>query len=146
MAEKKDNWRLKLAIIIVIISVVMFVVVLNIQSFLVLEKQEIPVKVIIGNTNAFNVTKNEKVLNLGIVKKGSFSSRNLSIINENNFTSIFDFSAKGNISEVLLLNMGSIVLNAKEKKEIVFRTKTIEDEEFGKYSGVIIIEVRKFPD
>ena len=146
MAEKKDNWRLKLAIIIVIISIVMFIVALNIKSFLILEKQEIPVKVVIGDKDAFNITKNEKVLNLGIIKQGSFSSRNLSIINENNFTSIFDFSSKGNISELLLLDMGSIVLEAKEKRDVVFRTKTIENEEFGEYSGVIIIEVRKLPD
>ncbi len=146
MAEKKDNWRLKLAAIIVLVSIVMFIFALNIQSFFVLEKQEIPVKVIIGNKSAFNITKDEKTLNLGVVKKGDFSSRNLSITNENNFTSIFDFDVKGNISEILLLNMGSVVLDAKEKKDIVFRTKAIEDEEFGEYSGILIVKVRKFPD
>jgi len=146
VAEKKDNWRLKLAAIIVLVSIVMFIFALNIQSFFVLEKQEIPVKVIIGNKSAFNITKDEKTLNLGVVKKGDFSSRNLSITNENNFTSIFDFDVKGNISEILLLNMGSVVLDAKEKKDIVFRTKAIEDEEFGEYSGILIVKVRKFPD
>jgi len=143
--EKKDNWRFKLTIIILLVSIVLFIFALNIQSFLILEKQEIPIQVIIASSTSFNISKNETILNLGTIRKGTFASRNLTITNNNNFTSIFDFDVKGNISEILIFDMGSVILEPKEKKEMIFKTKVIENEEFGEYSGVVIVEVRKFP-
>ena len=141
--KKKINWMLFAAIIILIISFILFLIALNLGSILIIQKQEIPVIVRISDYNAFNISKNDVILNLGTVKKGNAAGpRNINIENSRDFPTIVEVDVKGDIAPLLVFDK-VIYLKANENKEIPISTKFIEDEEFGDYSGVLIITFKK---
>jgi hypothetical protein len=146
--EKKENkkvdWILIVAIIIVLISVFLFVFSLNLDNFVSLQVEKIPVIVIISNHSGINISEDRNILNLGNVKKNDFVSRNLIISSNYNFSTLFEFEVEGNISD-LLIYYEKIIFEPFEDKNITFQTKIIQDEEFGEYSGVITVRIKKVP-
>ncbi len=141
----KLNWKLFAAVIILIISFILFLIAINLNSILIIQKQEIPVVVKISDYNAWNISKNETTLNLGSVKKGnSAGPRYIEVKNPRDFPTIIEISVKGDIAPLLVFDK-VIYLKANEDKEIPISTKFIEDEELGTYSGVITITFKKDP-
>jgi hypothetical protein len=140
--NKKLDWILIATIVIVLFSVFLFVFVLNLNNFLSLEIKKISIAVDISNYSALNLEKNQTVLHLGSVKKGASGIRKVAINNDYNFTTVFEFEVKGNITD-LLVYPKQVLFEPLEDKEVTFRTKIIEDEEFGEYSGIIIVRIKK---
>ena len=146
MQKRKNeiNWMLYVAIFILILSLIIFIIALNIDSIISLQKKEIPITVIISNYSAFNISKNQTDLNLGIIKENTFGERNLSISNDYPFKTIFEFKIKGSIAPLMIFEP-VIILEPMEDREITFRTKVIENESFGQYSGIILVKIKKLP-
>ena len=143
--KSKLNFKFTIAIVIILMSIIFFLVALNLDSFLILQKQEIPVSVRISNYTAINITKDSDILSLGTVKKGtSAGPRNISIENSRNFPTIVEIEIKGDIAPLLIFDK-VIYLEAKENREFSISTKFIEDEKFGDYSGILIIKFKKNP-
>jgi len=140
--NKKNNLMLFVAVFLLAISLIAFFIALNLDSIISLQKQEIPVNVIISNYSAWNISKNQSDLNLGIINKGSAGVRSINISNDYKFKTVVETEIKGNITPLMIYEP-VIILEPMEDREIVFRTKTIENEEFGEYSGIIIIRLKK---
>jgi hypothetical protein len=147
MSRKRKNkidFTFLVAAIILVISLVLFLIALNINYFLILDKVEFPVKVKIDNYNAFNITENDPSINLGSVSKGSGAGpRNIDMSNDYAFPTQLILDCKGEICDLLVFDR-SIVLNAQENAKIPIQTKIIEDEEYGLYEGIIVIKIRKY--
>jgi len=142
---KKENANNKLfifAIVIVLLSITGFVISLTMNAFAVLHEEGIPIAVRIDNYTAYNISKNQKVLHLGTIKTESFGERNLSISNSYDFKTSYEFDITGDI-EPLMIYPRVVVLEPMETREVVFRTKVIEYEDFGTYSGIIHVKVRR---
>jgi len=145
MEKEKRNNKLMLfvAIFLLLISLIAFLISWNIDSITSLQKQEIPVSVIISNYSAYNISKNQTDLNLGILKTGVFGERNLSISNDYSFKSVFEFEIRGDIAP-LMVYPSVVILEPNEDRDVIFRTKVIGNESFGQYSGVIFVKIKKF--
>jgi hypothetical protein len=141
--KKEINWMLYVAGFIFLLSLVTFIIALNLGSIVSLQKQEIPITVIISNYSAWNISQNQSDLNLGTVNIGSAGVRAMNISNDYEFKTVFEFEIKGNITPLLIFDP-VIILEPMEDREVIFRTKVIENEEFGQYSGIIFIKVKKW--
>jgi len=142
--NKKLNWMLVAAIVIVLISVFAFAFALNLNNFLSLQIQKIPIIVKVTNQSGLILEKDQQIFHLGAVSEGNAGSRDLSISNDYNFTTVFEFEVEGNITD-LLVYPKQVLFEPLEDKDIIFRTKFIEDEEMGVYSGIITVRIKKVP-
>ena len=140
--ENKEKWMLSASIIILGMSVVFFVVSLNLDSLLTLQKQEVPVVVVIGNYTGFNLTKGETTLNLGTVANGSFASRSIEVASDYDFPTTMQIQVIGDISHLLVFS-DIIYFDPYEEKEIPIRTKIITNEEQGRYTGTLIVKFKR---
>ncbi len=142
--NKKLDWMLVVAIVIVLISVFAFIFALNLDNFISLQIKKIPIEVKIANYSAINLEKNQQILHLGAVSKGTGGVRDLSINNDYDFNTIFEFEVEGNITD-LLVYPKQVLFEPLEDKDITFKTKIIGDEEIGMYSGIIIVRIKRAP-
>lgn len=145
MAKKSNNisWLLVFSIFILIVSFTAFLIALNLNDIVTLQKSEIPVIVIVSNHSAYNISKNQTDLNLGTVKIGTAGMRNLSLNNDYSFKTIFEFEIIGDISPLMIFQP-VVIFEPNENKNLVFKTKIIENESFGEYSGTLFVRVKKF--
>ena len=143
--KNKINLTLVIAIIIFLISLVFFIVALNFNSLLILQKQEIPLAVRISNYTAINITKDSDILHLRTARKNTAAGpRTINIDNSRDFPTIVEIDVKGDIAPLLIFDK-TLYLKANENREISISTKFIQDEEFGEYSGILIITFKKAP-
>ena len=141
--ESNSNKSLYIAILVLGLSLVAFAISLNLESLATLQESEVPISVIISDYQSINISKNQSDLNLGRVRKGGFGERSLDVSSDYPFQTVFEFEATGDIAHLLVFD--SVVLfEPMEDKSITFRTKVIENESFGSYSGVIHVKVKKF--
>jgi len=145
--EKKENNSNKLmlfvAISLLVVSLIAFIISLNMDSITSLEKKEIPITIKIDNRTALNMSKNESILNLGSVAVSNYASRNLTISNDYSFKTVFEFDIIGDIAPLMIFQP-VIIFEPNEKKDLLFRTKIITNESFGEYSGTLLIRIKKF--
>ena len=139
MANLK-NLKNKIIVLLFIISLLVFLFTLYINSLLVLEKKEIPVFLKVGEVAAFNLSATE--LSFGTITPGSNVRRNITIKNEYDFPVEFKFQAKGNAKKFLLFEK-KFILKTGEEKSIEIKTIIPKNEEYGDYSGKIIIFIKK---
>jgi hypothetical protein len=145
MAKKrkdKSNVKILISVFILLISFIFFLIALNMNSILILQKQEIPVSVRVSDYAAWNISKNESMLNLGIIKRGTSAERNIQISNNYTFPVIVAISVKGDITPLLIFDR-IIYMEPRENKDISISTKVIEGEEFGNYTGMLIVTLKK---
>lgn len=130
----------KLIILMFVISVVMFLFVLYINSALVLKKEEIIATLMIGDRVGFDI--NKTALTFGMIASGTNSKRDLIVENNYSFPIEVQFSVKGNIKEFLVFEE-VIYLESGENKTISINTITATNEEYGNYSGKMIIITKR---
>jgi len=127
-----------------LLAFTVFLIAINRNNIFVLQKNQIPIQLRIGNYTAWNISKKDNILNLGTVKADSFSKRNLDITNTYPFPTKFEFNVKGNISE-LIIYPEVVYLDAWENKSIPFITDVIKnDTKQGLYEGIIEVTVKRF--
>src|SRR3989344_3333689 len=139
MANPK-NLKNKIIVLLFIISILVFLFTLYINSLLVLEKKEIPVFLKVGEVAAFNLSATE--LSFGTITPGSNARRNITLKNEYDSPVKFEFRAKGDAKKFLLFEK-RIYLAPYEKKNIEINTIIPSGENYGDYSGKIIVSIRK---
>ena len=130
-------------VFVLIFSIISFIIVLNLDSLAILQENEVPITVKISNYTAYNLSKNQSDLNLGVVKKGTMGERNLNISSGYPFKTIFEFNVTGDIAPFVYYD-SVIVFEPFEKKAIPFKTKIIQNESFGVYSGIIHVKIKKY--
>jgi len=139
MANPK-NLKNKIIVLLFIISILVFLFTLYTNSLLVLEKKEIPVFLKVGEVAAFNLSATE--LSFGTITPGSNARRNITLKNEYDFPVKFEFRAKGDAKKFFLFEK-RIYLAPYEKKNIEINTIIPSGENYGDYSGKIIVSIRK---
>ena len=139
MANPK-NLKNKIIVLLFIISILVFLFTLYTNSLLVLEKKEIPVFLKVGEVAAFNLSATE--LSFGTITPGSNARRNITLKNEYDFPVKFEFRAKGDAKKFLLFEK-RIYLETGEIKSIEIKVIIPKNEEYGDYSGKLIISIRK---
>src|SRR3989344_6742599 len=112
MANPK-NLKNKIIVLLFIISILVFLFTLYINSLLVLEKKEIPVFLKVGEVAAFNLSATE--LSFGTLTPCSNARRNITLKNEYDFPVKFEFRAKGDAKKFLLYEK-EIYLEIDEEK------------------------------
>ena len=140
--KKRKVFLYSLIIFLLSISVILFLFSIFLKSSVILDKKEIPIVFTIGNKTAFNISKEASDINLGTIKKESFSSREISVKNNYNFPIILEIDVEGNIKDFLSFEK-IINLNVSEEKQIKISTILIADEPYGDYSGKLIITFKK---
>jgi len=130
----------KLIIFIFIISLIIFLLILRINSLIVLEKEEIITTLIIGNRTGFDL--NTTALTFGMIALGSSSQRDLIIKNDYDFPIKVEFNVKGDIEKFLIFDK-VVYLEVGEEKTISIISVIPVDEEYGNYHGRIIIVTKK---
>jgi len=131
--------KIYILVILAFISLGMFLFVLYINSTLVLEKQEIPATLSIGDRIGFDV--NATALTFGMITPGSGSQRNLIIENNYGFPIKAEFSAKGDIKRFLVFDE-VFCFEIGEKKTIGINVIT-SDEKYRNYSGKMIVVIKR---
>ena len=134
------NQKNKIIVLLFIISLLVFLLTLYINSLLVLEKKEIPVFLKVGEIAAFNLSATE--LSFGTLTPGSNARRNITLKNEYDFPVKFEFHAKGDAKRFLLFEK-KIYLEIEEEKSIEIKVIIPKDEEYGDYSGKLSVSIRK---
>ena len=130
----------KLIILMFVISVVMFFFVLYINSTFVLKKEEIIATLIIGDRAGFDI--NGTALTFGMIAPGTNSKRDLIIENDYNFPIKFEFNVKGDIEKFLVFDE-VVYLKPGENKTVSIYTITPDNEEYGNYSGKMIVVTKR---
>jgi len=136
----RKNKTLYIAVFIFILSVSLFLVALYIKSAIILEKKEIIATLSVGETAGFDA--NATALTFGTITSGSRSYRNLTIENNYVFPIKVEFRAEGNITNFLIFDK-VIYLGVGEKKSIKVNTIIPIGNEFGDYSGKVIVIMKK---
>jgi hypothetical protein len=145
MAKKqKNNWMLVFSALILLFVLMMFLLVLTRNNLFVLEKKEIPARLIISNHTAFNITKGSDVLHLGTIKQGNMAERKIIADNTYPFPITYEFESTGNISKFLVFPE-EVYLDVQQTLEIPFKTEIIpQGTAWGEYSGKILVTVKRF--
>lgn len=136
MLNKKNKFYLYISILI--ITAIFLEVLVN--SRITLERKEIITTLKVGEVASFDL--NQTALTFGTLYPGLSSSRNLTIENSYDFPIIFEFKANGKIKKFLTFDE-IIFLDSGEKKSISIRAKIPEGENYGNYSGKIIVNIKK---
>lgn len=134
------NKKLYFALLLFILSLIVFLFALYINSTFILEKKEIPVNLKIGEQPAFNLS--QTAFDFGTITPGSSASREIILENNNSFEIKYGFRAKGEIRKFLLFEK-NIYLAPYEKKNIEINTIIPSNEEYGEYSGRIAATIKK---
>lgn len=129
-----------LAILLFITSLSIFLFTFYLKSSIILEKKEIAAALSVNQIASFNL--NKTALTFGTIPPGSSASRNLTLENNYNFPIKFDFRAKGNIKEFLVFDK-VIYLEKGEKKSIRISTIIPNNQDYGNYSGKILVTIKK---
>lgn len=140
--EKGKNNKIYIFILgLLILSALLFLFSLYLDSKKVLEHREILTKLTIGDTTGFDVSKD--ALNFGKITEGSIAYReDLVIENNYNFPVEVNFDVKGNISDYLVYDK-KVYFEPGESKNILFATIDPVNEPYETYSGKIVIEFRR---
>lgn len=114
------------------------------NNLFVLEEFEIPIGVNIAEANAFNITEGATMLHMGDVSYDASSKRNFVAHNTYPFSVKYEFDLVGDISDLIIYPFSAYV-EANSELEIPFSTIIIpEGTEYGSYSGVIFVKVKRF--
>ncbi len=136
----KKETKNKLIILMFAVSLIMFLLILYLNSLMILEKEEIITTLIIGNKTGFDL--NTTALTFGMITLGSSSQRNLIIKNDYDIPIKVEFSVRGGIKKFLIFDK-VIHLEVAEEKTIGITAISPVDIEYGNYSGKITIITKK---
>ncbi len=139
--ERKNKLIIFNVILIFLISLATLLFVLFGENLFVLQETEVPAVLVVSNYTAWNITQDGDILDFGVIRKGTNSEKKISIANEYSFPIKFEFNVKGNISD--FIDSKVVYLSSKEDKDVVFSTKYVTNESFGKYSGIVRVIVKR---
>lgn len=137
---KKLNKIYFLATGVFVISLVIFVLIFFLNSSFVLEKKEIPIFLMVGEPAGFNT--NTDSLDFGRIIYGGSAERSILIENNYNFPIQIKFNIEGNVSDFIIFEK-VVFLEKGESKRIIFGTIVFSDEEYGDYSGRLLVKIEK---
>ncbi len=139
--KRKNNLILYLVICVFIISLIVFLYTLYAQSKVILKKQEIIIKLVVGDKAGFIVTNDS--LNFGGLYAGTSSQKEIILPNNYGFPIKAEFSVEGNIKDFLVY-APVIYLETGEKKNVTISTIQIpKDAVYGNYSGIMTIVFKR---
>ncbi|MBS3094267.1 hypothetical protein J4474_01245 [Candidatus Pacearchaeota archaeon] len=135
--EKRKN---KLIVILLILSLMIFLTGFYIKSIVLLEKMEIPTTLTVGDKIGFDT--DTSVLTFGIIKPGSVGNREIFLENNYTFPIKVEFRVEGDIKRFLLFE-NIVYLNSGENKTISISTIKPTENDYGNYSGKLIVAIKK---
>jgi hypothetical protein len=136
----RKNKILYLAILFFFLSMFIFVFLVYLKYFDILEKREIQAVLKVGEIAAINL--NNSTFSFGTINSDASSSRRINIQNNYSFPIIIHIFCEGNISQFLLFEK-KIKLLPSEEKVINFDTSSREGQEYGNYSGTIFVVFKR---
>jgi len=139
MKIKKNKYFI-FSLIIFFLSILVLVSAFLLNQSLTLDKKEVPTILKVGKITAFNL--DNSTFSLGTITTGATSSRSFQIENNYPFSIVAHISSKGNISQFLIFER-KIQITPREKKIINIGTILPMEEDYGDYSGKIIIVLKR---
>lgn len=119
-------------------SLIIFSILL--EKYFILDKKEISTFLEIGDIPSFNL--DNSTFSFGKIVPGVTSSRRIQIENNYAFPIFVSLSSKGNISRFLLFEK-EINIPVNEKRIIEIQTISPLKEDYGNYSGKIILALKR---
>jgi len=141
--QNKKIYVLVICLFVVALMVFLLTLRVNMTGNVVLDKKEIPTTLIIGERAGFNLTQG--ILGFGRVPYGSYSTRDLDLVNNYSFPVLAIINVKGDIADFLLYEK-EIKLDPGEIKSISIDTVVFKNEPFGNYNGIVSIEFKRYID
>lgn len=89
-----------------------------------------------------NVDKNSSYLKFGQVGRGTGATKKITIVNPFNESTDVSIDVDENISRFISANESGFILNKNENKTIPISIYINKSEEFGNYSGFLIVVMR----
>ena len=124
---------LKLIILLVALSLVIFIITIIFKSDNILDKKEIPVFLEVGDNSGIALG-NTSQINFGRIPYGSAAQRTVSLENYYDFSIEAFIEVSGNVSQFLIYEP-YLEFNPREKKEFGIGTIIFSNESYGNYSG-----------
>ena len=134
---QKENKFLIFAGIVLLAS---FVIFLNVIIQTPLDKKFFLASVEVSDRGGFDL--NKSALTFGKITPGGSSSRQVELKNNYDFPIKVEIWAEGDIKEFLEFEE-VVSLDVGEEKKISFSASALSDEEFKKYSGNVVVLIRK---
>ena len=138
--EKRKNKISFFIIFIFIFCILLLLISLYLNSIILLDKKEILTTLKIGDVAGFDV--NKTALTFGTITPGTNAKRNLTIENTYDFPVKFEFKVRGNIEKFLAFKK-EVHLEPGEKKHVEFLTINPLKEDYGDYSGNIVVLIKR---
>ncbi|GBE19424.1 MAG TPA: hypothetical protein ENG87_03080 [Candidatus Pacearchaeota archaeon] len=138
--QKKGDKVYYLVVLIFIISLILFLALLNVRSNVILDKNKVHVKLNIGNSSGFDV--NETALTFGTITPGSSAQRSIVVENNYNFPIKSILKIKGDVAEYLIFE-NIVSLDAGEKEIISVAAVAPQDASYGNYSGILEVVFKR---
>ncbi len=136
MKNKKE----KIIILIFVASLVIILFSFYLNSRLFLKREEVTTTLAVGDRAGIDL--NKTALTFGVITSGSVSSRSLLIENDYDFPIKTELRAEGSIKKFLVFEK-DVYLEPGENKTVSIGTIDPLGDEFGNYSGKIIVITRR---
>lgn len=136
------NRYLIFSVVIFSVSLLLFFLSLFLTQAAVLEKKEIPVNLNIGEIASFNLSLNASFLSFGTITPEANSQRTISLENNYNSPIVAYLNSEGNISRFLVFEK-KIRIGVNETKEINIWTILPKEEDYGEYSGKLVLILKR---
>lgn len=105
-----------------------------------LQELELPIILEISNKTSFDL--NQSILNLGEIRKGSSSQRDIILVNSYPYPVFANIFVEGEIKDLLIFEE-RVELLVNETKKVPIGTIVIENQSFGKYTGTLFVRIGK---
>jgi hypothetical protein len=135
-----NNKILFFSIFLFFLAFFLFIFSLLLEKSFILDKKEIPTFLEIGDIPAFNL--DNSTFSFGKIVSGITSSRSIQIDNNYDFPIAVFLTSRGNISRFLLFEKETDIL-VNEKRIIDLKTISPAKEDYGNYSGKIILTLKR---
>jgi len=140
--ENKKIMGIILAVFLIAIIILLIISIKNIlDSFSIIEKQQVYTKIIVSDKYGFDL--NNTALTFGMIKAGGASSRDLTVENRYPLNVKVDIYTKGDISRFISMSKNNFVLNKTSSERITFVASAPKNTENGVYDGYIYIIIKK---
>jgi len=136
----KKSKRLFFSVVLFFLGFLALVFAIWVNHSLVIKTMEIPAVLEVGKVSGFNL--DNSTFSFGTITPGTTSSRMFQIENNYSFPIVAKISSKGNISRFLIFE-NKVKLPSQEKKIIPIATIYPMEEDYGNYSGEIIVILKR---
>lgn len=142
ISSKKKTEKLGLVLIFLLIFFLILFLFLFVGNILILDKKQIYTNVHVANYSGFDL--NSTALTFGFVNPGQGAQRSVIIKNDFDKKAKIIIRIKGNISDFLIVSENNFFLEKNQSKEIDFSILLPKNIDFGEYTGIINIILKKF--